>query len=445
MGRSDKKPAQSGIGKVEKPRAYSTAIDRLNARRIKTETDEGYHLDGKGLYLLVKPTGAKSWVLRFALNGKKREMGLGAFPEVGLADARQKRDTARNLLADGIDPIEARDAQLHATKLAESLARAKAITFDDCAARFIAVKSAEWTNAKHTAQWTASLAAHASPVFGKVAIADVDTDLVLKALTPIWKTKTETATRVRQRIEAVLDWAKVSKLRVGENPAIWRGNLDKLLPQPGKIAVTGHHPALPYRDVYGFLQTISQSDAMAARALEIVILTATRTSETVNAQWSEIDFDAGVWTIPAKRMKAKREHRVPLSAAALAIFNRLHELKTSAYVFPSPSNTEARNKPLSNMAMLTLLMRMKRRDITPHGFRSTFRDWCAEQTSYPRELAEAALAHVLENKTEAAYQRGDLLEKRARLMESWAEYCNSAPQVSAKVTPIGGRSRASRA
>jgi integrase len=277
-------------------------------------------------------------------------------------------------------------------------------------------------------------------VFGEVAIADVDTDMVLKALTPMWLTKTETAKRVRGRIESVLDWAKASKLRSGENPALWRGNLDKLLPQPSKITTTKHHAALPYRDMHTFVQTLAQSDATAARAMEFVIYTLTRTGEAIGAQWNEIDFDAGVWTIPAKRMKGtkgkRRIHRVPLSSAALALLHRLRATTASAYVFPSPRNTEARDRPLSNMAMLEMLKRMKRTDITTHGFRSAFRDWCAEQTNYPRELAEAALSHVLKDKTEAAYQRGDYLEKRARLMEAWAEYCQTAPQVSAKVSPI---------
>jgi integrase len=436
MGQGGLKRSKPDADKSAEKRAYSTATDRLSARGVKTETTAGYHLDGKGLYLLVKPSGSKSWVLRFTLNGKKREMGLGAFPAIGLSDARQKRDDARKLLTDGVDPINTRDAQGRASMLAESLARAKATTFDDCVERFIAVKSAEWTNVKHTAQWRATLATYASPVFGKVAIADVDMDLVLKALTPIWKTKTETATRVRQRIEAVLDWARVSRLRIGENPAAWRGNLDKLLPQPGKIATKGHHAALPYRDINPFLQTLSQSDATAARALEFTIYAATRTGETIGAKWSEIDLDARVWMIPANRMKSKRLHRVPLSSPAIALLTRLHATKTSAYVFPSPMNTEAKEKPLSNMAMLTLLKRMTRTDITTHGFRSAFRDWCGEQTNYPRELAEAALSHVLSDKTEAAYQRGDYLEKRARLMEVWAEYCQTAPQVSANVSPI---------
>jgi integrase len=420
--------------------AMAHTTNRLTALTARTIKEVGYHADGRGLYLNVRDSGSRSWILRYMLNGKAREMGLGAFPEVGLMQARQKRDALRESLKKKVDPIDAREVEAHAAAQARAKAVASATTFNECVERFLSVKSVEWSNTKHAAQWRSTLTAYASPVFGAVAIADVDTDMVLKALTPIWLTKTVTAPRVRGRIESVLDWAKASKLRGGENPALWRGNLDKLLPQPSKVATTEHYAALPYRDMHAFVQLLSHSDATAARAMEFVIYTLTRTGEAIGAKWSEIDFDSRVWTIPAHRMKGtkgkKRSHRVPLSDAALKLLQRLHATTTSAYVFPSPRNTEARDRPLSNMAMLEMLKRMQRTDITTHGFRSSFRDWCAEQTNYPRELAEATLSHAVKDKTEAAYLRGDYLEKRARLMQAWADYCHTAPQVSTKVTPI---------
>lgn len=408
------------------------AIDKLTDRTVKAIKKPGYHGDGNGLYLCVKPSGAKSWILRYMVAGKAREMGLGGYPTFGLADARQRRNTERQRIADGVDPIEARDERANARKVTQ----AKRSTFNDCVERFLAAKSVEWQNPKHRAQWRTSLDTYAAPHFGELPIQAVDTDLVLKALTPIWTTKTETASRVRGRIEAVLDWATVSKRRSGENPARWRGNLDKLLPKPGKIAKAEHHPALSYRDVYGFLQLLANAEATAARALEVVIYTGLRTAEVIGAKWDEIDFDAGVWTVPASRMKMKKQHRVPLSAPAVQVLRACSALRVNDYVFPSPNGTTGRPRPLSNMAMLTLLKRMKRTDVTPHGFRSTFRDWAAEQTNFPRELCEMALAHTVGSDTEQAYQRGDLLEKRARLMAAWATYCNTKPNDTATVTPI---------
>jgi len=412
------------------------AIDRLTDRLVKSVKDEGYFADGNGLYLAVKASGAKSWILRFMLNGKSREMGLGGFPTIGLADARSKRDNARKLLAEGIDPLAARHAALEAGKQAAALAVAKQTTFDDCVDRFLSAKSIEWSNEKHRKQWRATLETYASPVIGNLAVQAIDTDLIVKVLTPIWVTKTETASRLRGRIENVLDWATVSKFRSGENPARWRGNLETLLPKPGKVATVEHHAALPYREIFDFLQTLSTHDATAARALETVIYTGLRTNEAIGARWEEIDLNAGVWIVPKERMKMKREHRVPLSSSALRVLRACHATRINDFVFPSPQSSDARPRPLSNMAMLTLLKRMKRTDITPHGFRSTFRDWAAEQTNFPREIAEAALAHSTNNATEAAYQRGDLFEKRARLMEAWANYCAAKPQTAASVTPI---------
>lgn len=417
------------------------AIDRLTDRKVKTLQAPGYHADGNGLYLCVKPSGAKSWILRYMIGGKAREMGLGGFPLIGLADARKRRDSERKRLSEGKDPIATRDALLEADKREQAINVAKGTTFNDCVSRFLSAKSIEWSNLKHRKQWQATLDTYAAPVFGELPVQVVDTDLVMKALTPLWTEKTETASRLRGRIEAVLDWATVSKFRSGENPARWRGNLDKLLPKPGKIAKVEHHPALPYRDVSAFLQLLAPLEATAARALEMVIYTALRTGEVIGSKWDEINLDAGVWIVPADRMKMKKEHRVPLSAPAVRVLRNLHAVRINDYVFPSPNSTDGRPRPLSNMAMLELLKRMKRNDITPHGFRSTFRDWAAEQTNFPREIAESALAHSNNNATEAAYQRGDFFEKRAQLMNAWAKHCHTQPSEAASVTPI----RASKA
>ncbi len=407
-------------------------IDKLEDRKIKNLSTPGYHHDGRGLYLCVKPTGAKSWVLRYMLDGKAREMGLGSFSDIGLSRAREKRARARELLDQRIDPID----QQNERDTAKRLAKAKLCTFNECVDRFLAAKSIEWQNVKHRAQWRATLTTYAAPVFGDLPVQAIDTDLVIKALTPIWTTKTETASRLRGRIESVLDWATVSKLRSGDNPARWRGTLEKLLPAPGKIAKVEHHPALAYRDVYDFLQLLAPLEATAARALETVIYTGLRTTETLGATWAEIDLVAGVWTVPASRMKMKKEHRVPLSAPALQVLRKCYATRMNDYVFPSPNSTTGRPRPLSNMAMLQLLKRMNRTEITPHGFRSTFRDWAAEQTNFPREVCELALAHSIGSDTEKAYQRGDLFEKRARLMNAWAAYCTAKPQDAATVTPI---------
>lgn len=412
------------------------AIDRLTDRTVKTLKVPGYHADGNGLYLCVKPSGARSWILRYMIGGKAREMGLGGFPLYGLADARKKRDNERKRVSEGIDPIATRDALLEADKREQAIAVAKGTTFNDCVRRFLSAKSIEWSNLKHRKQWQATLDTYAAPVFGELPVQVVDTDLVMKALTPLWTEKTETASRLRGRIEAVLDWATVSKFRSGENPARWRGNLDKLLPKPGKIAKVEHHPALPYREVNAFLHLLAPLAATAARALEMVIYTALRTGEAIGAKWDEISLDAGVWIVPAERMKMKKEHRVPLSAPAVEVLRNLEALRINDYVFPSPNSTDGRPRPLSTMAMLTLLKRMKRTDITPHGFRSTFRDWAAEQTNFPREIAESALAHSNNNATEAAYQRGDFFEKRAQLMTAWAKHCQTTAQDAASVTPI---------
>lgn len=403
---------------------------KLSAAAVARQKQPGHYGDGGGLWLQVSTVGTKSWVFRFTRLGKAREMGLGALHTVSLAEAREKAATCRKQLVDGIDPIEARATQ----RLTAQAAAARALTFDQCAEQYIETHRASWRNEKHASQWTATLATYAGPVFGKLPVDAVDTALVLKALSPIWTSKTETAKRVRGRIESVLAWATVQKMRSGDNPARWRGHLDNLLASPDKVAKVEHHAALPYIRAGAFMQALRAEQGTSARAVEFVILTAARTSEVFNATRDEFDLQAGIWTIPGERMKAGRPHRVPLSAPALALVKAAAADKGSPYVFQGARE----GRPLSNMAGLMLLKRMGYADLTVHGFRSTFRDWCAEQTNFPREVAEAALAHVVKDKTEAAYQRGDLLEKRAALMRAWADYC-SRPAVAAKVVEMPGR------
>jgi integrase len=333
---------------------------------------------------------------------------------VSLAEARERAAECRQLRKQGIDPIESR----RAAKADRLVAAAKAMTFDQAAAAYITSHRAGWRNPKHAAQWKATLATYASPIIGKLPVSSIDTGLVLQALEPIWATKPETAGRVRGRIEAVLDWTTARGYRTGENPARWRGHLDKLLPARSKVRSVKHHAALPYAELPAFLGSLREQEGASARALEFTILTAARTNESIGAQWSEFDLSGKVWTAPAERMKAGREHRVPLSAAAVEILRRMENVREGELVFPGD-----RRAALSNMAMLMLLRRMGREDLTVHGFRSTFRTWAAECTSFPREVIEAALAHLVGDATERAYQRGDLFEKRRRLMDAWGTYC----------------------
>jgi integrase len=351
-------------------------------------------------------------------------MGLGS--HISLDLARQKATAARAMLAEGIDPIDARVAQ----NQKQALEQARSKTFAECAEAYIKAYRAGWRNAKHGAQWEATLNTYAAPVFGSLPIQGIDTVLVMKVLEPIWNEKTETASRVRGRIEFVLDWAKVRGYRAGENPARWRGHLDKLLPRRSKVTKVEHHAALPYADAGVFMRELRAREGTAPRALEFLILTAARVSEAVNAKWEEIDLKRRLWVVPADRMKGGREHRIPLSDAAVKLLKGQAEKKQSDFVFPGWRS----NKPLTGAACLKLLHDMNRPALTVHGFRSTFRDWCAEQTNYPREIAEAVLAHVVSNKAEAAYQRGDLLERRRLLMQAWADYCGRGK--SGKVVPL---------
>jgi integrase len=402
-------------------------MERLTALAVSRAKEPGYYPDGGGLYLHITATGAKSWAYRFMLDGKAREMGLGPLPDTTLSEARGKALEARKLRREGIDPIEHRKALRDSARLDA----ARAITFRECADAYIRAHRAGWRNAKHADQWTNTLKTYAYPTFGTLPVQGIDITLVTKVLEPIWSEKPETAGRVRGRIEVILDWATVRGYRQGENPARWRGHLDKLLPKRSKVARVEHHSALPYREIGAFLASLRAQEGTGARALEFAILTAGRTGEILGARWDEIDLDARVWTVPAGRMKGEREHRVPLSPPAVAVLESLTELRTDDYVFPGGRT----GKPLSNMAMLVLLRRMKRGDLTVHGFRSTFRDWAADQTAYPNEVVEMALAHAVGNKVEAAYRRGDLFDKRRRLMDDWATYC-AAPAADGKVVPI---------
>ncbi len=380
---------------------------KLTARAAAT-TKPGRYGDGRGLYLVVSETGARKWVFRFTFAGRVTEMGLGSAGAVSLADARRLADGARREVAAGRNPIEAR-------REAERIAAGKP-TFGRCADAFLEAKASEWRNAKHRAQWAMTLTEYAAPL-RDLPVDKVDTEAVLAVLQPLWQSVPETASRLRGRIEAVLDAARAQGHRHGENPARWRGHLDKLLPKRQKLT-RGHHSAMPFYDVPGFIGQLREREAIAALALEFCILTAARSGEVLGARWSEIDLEAKVWTVPAARMKAAHEHRVPLPGRALAILEKLNTVRTSGFVFPG----QKPGKPLSGMAMEMVLRRMKSESVTVHGFRSSFRDWCGEVTSFPREVAEAALAHVAGDATERAYRRGDALEKRRGLMQAWAGY-----------------------
>jgi integrase len=374
------------------------------------------YADGGGLYLQVSRSGTKSWIFRYSLNGREREMGLGPQHTITLADARVMATEARRMKLSGIDPIDARQSERQAKRLED----ARAITFKQASAAYIKANKAAWKNPKHAAQWESTLTTYADPNFGDLPVAAIDTALVMKALEAIWSEKPETASRLRGRIESVLDWATARGYRTGENPARWRGHLDKMVPARAKVQAVQHHAALPYRDLPAFMSSLCAQTGIGALALQFAILTAARTGEVIAATWDEIDLDAATWTVPKEKMKAKREHKVFLSDGALAILRPLKESARSSFVFPG----NVPDKPLSNMAMLSTLKRMNRKDLTTHGFRSTFRDWAAEETDYPSEVVEMALAHVVANKVEAAYRRGDLFEKRKGLMGDWDSAAN---------------------
>jgi integrase len=404
--------------------------------------------DGKGLYLQIAIGGSKSWIFRYRFKGHTskagkplaREMGLGSVETWTLAEARERARQQRQLLDQGVDPIEARKSQAAAADLANALT----VPFEQCAKDYIRAHKAGWKNAKHADQWTSTLETWAYPIIGKLPVGSISTDLVMKVLQqPVdgeegtfWEARTETASRVRGRIENVLDWARAKKLREGENPARWKGLLDKLLPAKSQVTPVEHHKALPYADIPRFMAALRSRDSLSARALEYTILTAVRTSDTIGAGRAEVDREQGVWTVPAARLKGKkgtrkRDHVVPLPDRALEVI----DAERSEFLFANEDG-----EPLSNMAMLELLQGMGfGEDLTVHGFRSTFKDWCSEQTGYPNEMSEMALAHTVSDKVEAAYRRGDMREKRRRLMADWATYCESRPIAKkANVVPMRG-------
>jgi integrase len=397
------------------PKKLNNVLTPLAVKNAKP----GRHADGGGLHLLVKESGTRSWVYRFMLNGKSRDIGLGAAGPNGmsLADARDARDALRLKVKGGIDPLEERQQQAAEALAAVQAAKVAGITFRAVAETYIGANEESWRNDKHRQQWKNTLATYVYPVIGDLPVAEVGTAHVLKILEPIWRVKAETASRVRGRMETILDTAKARGYRDGENPARWRGHIEQILPARSRLT-RGHHKAMPYDAIPAFVGALQRRDAVAALALEFTILTAARTGEVIGANWGEVDLEKAMWTIPASRMKATKEHRVPLSPRALeilAVTKGLH----SEWLFPAMKGGK-----ISGMAMSMLLRRMKI-DVTVHGFRSSFRDWSAECSSYAHEVCEMALAHVISNKAEAAYRRGDLFEKRRCLMNDWATFCVS--------------------
>ncbi|HLE64358.1 MAG: integrase [Betaproteobacteria bacterium RIFCSPLOWO2_12_FULL_62_58] len=402
-------------------------LNRLTARTVATKQKPGLYCDGGGLYLQVSPSGSKAWIFRYrsAATGRPRDMGLGPVHAVGLPEARTKAATQRSFVLSGLDPIVAREEE----NQKRAIEAAKSVTFAQCAAAFIESHAPGWRNEKHAQQWTNTIKTYCEPVIGSLPVQEVDIGLVLKILEPIWATKPETASRLRGRIENVLDWAKARGYRSGENPARWKGHLNQLLPSLAKKDRVTHHKAMPFTEVSGFVSKLRELASVSASCLEFTILTAARTNETIYASPDEFDLDAATWIVPASRMKAKKEHRVPLSLRAVEIVREMLDRKGD-YVFPGAKS----KKPMSNMAMLNLLERMGVA-VTVHGFRSSLRDWAAERTAFSHEVCEMALAHTIPNAAEAAYRRGDLFEKRRKLMDSWAEFVNTLA-VDGSVIPL---------
>lgn len=390
----------------------------LTALEVSRLTTPGNHAVGgvTGLYLYVNEAQGRSWVLRITVAGKRKHLGLGGYPSVTLAQARDKAREARELVVKGVDPIQERKAAASALRAQQATRR----TFEEVASAFVTFQEAAWKNAKHRKQWSSTLEAYAHPIIGRLPVDEITEQHVISVLEPIWSQKNETASRLRGRIESVLDWARVRGHRDGENPARWKGHLDKVFPAPSQVRRVRHFQALPVKEVPAFLTRLGSQKGVSALALKFLVLTAARSGEVRGAAWDEVDFLHGVWTIPASRMKAKREHRVPLSDAALAVLGEARARQapgTTRLIFCNQNGGM-----LSDMSM-TALMRKMELGAVPHGFRSTFRDWVGELTNFPSDLAEIALAHVLPNKTEAAYRRGDALEKRRGMMEAWALHC----------------------
>lgn len=398
---------------------------KLSQRKVET-AGPGKHEDGDGLRLVVSKAGSRKWVYRFMLDGRRREMGLGGYPAVGLAAARERADEARRLAARGIDPVDHRPQE-----------QAPSPTFTTAAARYIRAHRRGWSNPKHARQWVSTLKTYARPALGSKRVDDISTADVLAVLSPVWHTTTETAKRVQGRMESILDFAAAHKWRDQANPARWRGHLDKLLPRPSRVKAVVHHPAMPYVELPVFVAELRANGSMSARALEFLIMTATRTGEVLGAEWREVDLEAGVWTVPADRMKARRDHRIPLSGRALDLLAGLPRVAGNRYLFPGARQ----GRPLSSTALLQLMRSMgygpvvgSRGLYVPHGFRSSFRDWAGETSTFPGDVVEMAIAHAIQNKTEAAYRRGDLFDKRRALMEAWASWC--APPAGSTVVPL---------
>jgi integrase len=411
-----------------KQKGTGVKLGKLTATKVEKTKQAGMYGDGGGLWLQVRARHVKSWIFRYTFNGKARVMGLGSASTVSLARAREDAAHCRLLVHEGKNPLVERDAQRAKGKRAA----ANSITFKECTAGYLAAHRTAWRSEKHATQWESSVASYAYPILGPLPVADIDVGLIMRVLGPLWSRAPETASRVRGRIESVLDWATAQNYRQGDNPARWKGNIAHLLPKRSKAAPVQHHPALAYREMGQFMAELRQQSNIIAPALEFLILTATRMGETRGARWAEIDWDERLWTIPSGRTKGHREHRVPLSEAAMAVLERQRTRAQGDFVFPGLKP----GTPLSGSAMGWLMAeRMNRRDITVHGFRSAFRDWAAEQTAFPREVAEMALGHAVGNQVEAAYRRGDLREKRRKLMEAWAAYC-AAPVKGGKVVQM---------
>lgn len=389
------------------------ARNKLTALKVRSLKEPGRYSDGGNLYLFISKHGARSWVFRYAdrVTGAVRDKGLGPAADVTLERARERAAICRLQLLEGADPIGVSQARRQAAKLEH----ARRVTFGECCEKYIEAHRAGWRNVKHAEQWDSTLRTYCALLW-PLDVAAIDTGLVMRCLEPIWREKTETASRLRGRIESVLAWATVRKFREGDNPAQWRNHLDQLLPKRSKVQKVEHRAALPYADIAIFLARLRQRQGLAARALELQILTAARPGEAAGAKWDEFDLDAALWTIPAERMKAGKEHRVPLSSAAVKLLRGMP--RVAVMTFPGK-----KDKSLTTAAGMQLLKDMEL-DITAHGFRSTFRDWAAEATTHAREVIEAAMAHRLKDAAEAAYQRGDLLRRRARLMEDWAAFCS---------------------
>jgi integrase len=397
-------------------------LGRLKAAEI-TRLGPGRYHDGGGLYLSVGKGSARSWIFRFRRDGKLHDYGLGPVHSVSLSAARQRAFECRAALYAGNNPVEMRQTR----RLERVLSAAKAVTFEKAAEQYIAAHSAGWRSVREEGQWRQSMTDYAFPALGKLPVLAVDTALVLQVLEPIWQVKTDTASRVRGRIEAVLDWATARGYRQGDNPARWKGHLENLLPRASKLRRVEHHAALPYAEIGPFMVDLRRQEGAAARALELLVLTAGRSGEVLGARWSEINLADRIWTIPADRMKAGKEHRVPLSEPTLQMLEAMAEIRVDEHVFPG------RNGSLSQTALRRVLASLGRTDISVHGFRSTFRDWAAENTAYPREVAEMALAHAVGGQVEAAYRRGDLFEKRRALMRDWSLYCGVGQRLPARL------------